>query len=579
MEVGPLRSLRIIVDDLEKFVDFLYEGLEGVVSAGCLNGQMEEKFYQWPNQKSELIGFITEKRDAGDVYLTPALLKNNSRNKFSFKVSQVVWADFDGTDPTFPGNFPESHIVIQSSSPTKVHMYWRVPPITDLNTLEDLNKRIAYGCNADIGCWDATRFLRPPQTINHKYVSKPETRLVHYSSDRLGNLDLPLPDIPVLEKPVSVSDIPNAQILFNGLSPKLKEFFTPKAFNDRSDFLMRAGYTLAEEGYNLEQVVSLVALLDHQIVGKFSKRADKLQRYIELAAVAVAKVEPKEKFKPGKLLEILQSKDTIEWVMEGWIHKNGLMLLSGSPGVGKTQLASQLLYSLSTGNSFLGRSVTRPFSTMFLSLEMKQLELQYFFQYQVRGLTGDQIQKWNEMMNIFDPMQESLDTYGELIRLYNPEVVVIDSVSELAQEDMKENEARKITRWWDKIRYDTDTALVVLHHDRKPTADNKAPKALGDVYGSYLFTKVPETVVTLWEDTKEEKMQLIPLKTRMAKKVPLDIYRDDNLWFHLKGETTGVNQTAHLNGEGKEEFTFAGGQFAGIKPDGTIHLGFTGSGN
>lgn len=554
------------MDDLEKFVDFLYEGLEGYVGTGCLtSGKMEEKFFQWPTERNELVQSIQLDKERGSVYIVPSLLQNKSRNKLSFKVSQVIWADFDGTNPTFPGDFPESHIVIQSSSSTKVHMYWRVPPITNLSQLENLNKRIAYGCNADIACWDATRFLRPPGTVNYKYEDRPQVRLVHLNSGRLDSYSLPIPDLPTLSSPVSVASLPSSQILLNGLSPKLKELFSPAQQKDRSDYLMRVGYTLAEEGYTLEQIVSLVTYLDLS-VGKFKDRFDKLQRYIELAAVAVAKVVPAEKFKPTTLLTLLQSKEEIDWILNGWLHRNGLMLLSGTPGVGKTQLASQLSFSLTTGTSFLNREVLRPVSVMLLSLEMRLIELKYIFDHQVSGLTPQEIHKWSENLMLFDPVQESLETYGEIIRIYNPDVVIIDSVSELAAEDLKENEARKITRWWDKIRYDTDTALVVLHHDRKATDTNKAPKAIGDVYGSFLFTKTPETVITLHEDPKDQSISLIALKARMSKKDSTPVVRnDDTLLFSVKGP---------VGSDGKEDFTNAGGQFAGIAPDGSINLKF-----
>lgn len=556
------------MDDLEKFIDFLYEGLEGIVGTGTLyENKMHETFFEWPAQKEAIAPFLRNEASKGSVYIHPVLLKGRARNKLNFKVSQVIWADFDGTNPVFPGDFPDAHMVVQSSSNDKVHMYWRIPPSTDLQAIENLNKRIAYGCNADINCWDATHLLRPPETINHKYSNRPTTKLSFFNDSRLADLDLPLPALPDIKSSVDLGSIPDAHILVSGLGPKLKEFMNSPVNRDRSSFLMSFGFHLAEEGYNVEQIVALVQYLDMS-VGKFATRHDKLQRYIELACVAVAKTEPVQKYTPKKLWDILNSTEEIDWLLKGWIHRNGLMLLSGSPGVGKTQLASQLSYCLSTGTNFLHREVTRPVNTMILSLEMRAQEFKYIFSHQTEGLTEFQTNQWHDKMDFFDPVQENLEVYGQLIELYNPDVVIIDSVSELASEDLKETEARKITRWWDKVRYDTDTAIVVVHHDRKATSDNKAPKTLADIYGSFFFTKTPETVVTLWETKQAEQLELIALKARMDKKDTVKVKRNQHLFFEL----TEPQQ------EG-DEFTNAGGQFAGIKPDGSINLDFGGLGS
>src|SRR5205823_3134507 len=65
---------------------------------------------------------------------------------------------------------------------------------------EQLNKRFAHALNADKGGWDIGQVLRYPGSINHKYASKPQARLVSvrddvtYDPDWLDAILPPLPD-------------------------------------------------------------------------------------------------------------------------------------------------------------------------------------------------------------------------------------------------------------------------------------------------------------------------------------------------------------------------------------------------
>jgi archaellum biogenesis ATPase FlaH len=550
------------VNNVEKFLEFLYDGLDGYVAVATIkDGKESTTYFQWPSEKDSLPLYIEARKDDGNIYIVPAILKARDRKKLGFKASNVIWADYDGVTPTFPQDFPVGNCVVRSSSTDKCHIYWKLDqPLTNQSVLEDYNRRLAYGTGGDISAWDCTQLLRPPDTINHKYQHRPETALDYLDPGSNGLSAFSLPSVQLPESYTFDSSLPSIGILLKDLDSDLKGLFTAKVFQpNRSSFLMAAGYKFIESGYTPEQTVALLIHLDESTVRKFTGRQDSLQRYMEIATIAFNKAEPLKKFTPYKFLDVLNSTETIDFLVDGWLHKNGLMLMSGSPGVGKTQLAMQLGYCLSVGEPFLGRKVFRPLSVMTLSLEMRAVELKYIIQHQIKGFANPEL--WNENSILFDPIQEELSVYGDLIKAYNPDVVIIDSVSELATDDLKESEARKITRWWDKIRYDTDTAIVVVHHDRKPTDGNKQPKSLGDIYGSFLFTKTPETVVTMWED-KFHQIELIALKARMSKKESIPIVRNENLWFDLRDTKPGKEKnvdskhTGDLHADGEADLGF-----------------------
>ena len=134
--------------------------------------------FEWPRQREGVIRH-TLKWSAikANVFFSPALFKAANPAKDNVLGSWVLWVDFDGNAPAEWAHEPEEGkvfvpkptLIVQSSIEGHEHCYWKLNSfVSDIETLEDKNRALAYVMHADTSGWDADQILRPIRTTNHK---------------------------------------------------------------------------------------------------------------------------------------------------------------------------------------------------------------------------------------------------------------------------------------------------------------------------------------------------------------------------------------------------------------------------
>lgn len=528
------------MSDLEKFAEFLFGNRSGYVYVATKkrDSSWGQHFFNWPLQKQKILDFVKTSSIEDDVYVSPALFSDKSGKKESIKDSSVVWIEFDGKAEIDYKGLPEPDLVVQTSTSSHLHCYWKLDSPIDVSTIEDINRRLTYYLEADSSGWDASQVLRPPDTTNWKSVAGKPVRLLKLedNSHAVGSFDR----APSIETPLAI-------IVYDNLIPE-HELKIPNELKDRifrqiaveptrSSFLMSTGYLLAEAGMDALEIVSALYLVDCRIK-KFVGRTDQLIRLSEIASIAIMKSQTldEESYSP---LEIVNHELDLEWYLEGWLHSKGIMILSGAPGVGKTQFALYLGYCLSTGVGVFNKTPGKPLTVGVLSLEMEVVELKYILARQASGY--DNLTLWDSNTKVFTYEEGSLGAYEKTIEKHRPDVLIIDSLSELANDDLAESEARKIMRWLKKMRRLYDCSMIVIHHNRKASDTNKKPRKLSDLYGSFIFAKLSETVISLWAEEGSNLIELDTLKTRFGRTEHIKLKRDDNLVFHEQKATVEHN--------------------------------------
>lgn len=517
------------MEDLDKFTDLVFGSQEGYVYSPVKNERWIQKFFVWPNERVELHDWIITNSLTADVYLSPVIYREKSAVKSSVKCSQVVWVEFDGEEQIVfpPGLKPTA--LIQTSSSTHVHAYWGVDSI-DVSTLEDINRRLTFHLQADSSGWDATQLLRPPGTNNHKYQSPIPVLLSHWSDLHfpIGVFDV-APAVDAPPKTLTEAELLNPKPLLLKLPVALKRMIREGSapVGKRSSFLSKIALSLAEEGLSIQEIVSLLHLADQRI-GKFGGRTDELERLSNLAAFALHKIDAETEVISYTLDDILNHVDTLDWIIPGWLHTSGFCIITSAPGVGKTQLALQLGVALLSESEFLSKRINQAkvTSVLFLSLEMDVRQIKYVLDSQRKEWSPD-LEK--SRMHIIDE-NGPLMMYENLIDKHQPQIVFLDSLSELLDAgDDANKQAQTVMRWIRKIRRRYNLAVIAIHHNRKANESNKKPKKLSDLYGSFHFGRVVETVLTLWEDVRG--IELSAIKTRFGAKEEFMIQRNENLWF------------------------------------------------
>lgn len=541
------------MSNLTDHLEFLFKDDSGYVYSPVKqkDGKWVQRFYNWPLERGNLEDWITSNSLESDVYLSPVLFKEKKVSNDSISHSNVVWIEFDGKQSISWQDIPEPDLIVQTSAPNHLHCYWQVPPITDPTVIEDTNRRLTYFLGADGSGWDAVQVLRPPDTINYKHGVP--TKLVKLAPvgydlsafDKAPKIERP-PEVFVYEDLLDVDQIIKANGLPIGLIKLIKSEIV--LHPHRSEFLMKLGYELAEAGLDPLEIVSCLYTADSRIK-KFVGRSDQLKRLSEIASIALFKSEQSQFLSVYSPQDILSHTVDLKWVIPGILHSTGFVIISGQPGVGKTQMCFDWAYRLSVGSEIFGRVLDRPYKVGFLSLEMDVVELKYIFEHQAKAFDSKNL--WNSNLFVLSPdLDQGLDMFVKTIEDLNPDVIFIDSLSELATDDLKESEARQIVRELKRIRKTCNVGLVLIHHNRKASDGNKKPRKLGDLYGSYIFGKATDAVYSLWqEDPERNVLELDALKVRFGKQSGFKIKRTEHLTFELvSGDTTNVTTVEPTTG-------------------------------
>lgn len=161
--------------DLNDFFDYIWSTTEGYVYLPVeYQGKWTSFMFKWPRQKPAVVRHVLKWASlTANVFYAPALFHSARPLKENVLGTWVLWVDFDGNAPeTWEDNarkIPEPTLRVQSSIPKHEHCYWRLDEfLSDVSTIDDRNRALAYTLGADTSGWDADQILRPPHTINHK---------------------------------------------------------------------------------------------------------------------------------------------------------------------------------------------------------------------------------------------------------------------------------------------------------------------------------------------------------------------------------------------------------------------------
>lgn len=390
-------------NELDAFLDFLYGGLEGYVYLAASDRTIKpdgtkdwkQEFFEYPKQIEQLKQTIRSVSNKLEVYIAPAIFKTpESSLRSNVKASNVVWTEFDGNAPDWNDvNVPS--FIIQSSSSANQHVYWRLnEAITDIDTLEDINRRITYNMGADGSAWDANQVLRPPESRNHKRDTPVR---VLTQSDQVYDLSVfnelaPAPEqVEVDWKPESLPS-PDKVLLTHAFSPDIVNLLTKDKVDDRSTSLMNLAYACAQLGLSNSEIMVLLIFADDKWE-KFKYRKDRMKRLAHIITVARNKYpESNDSFDQALLMafgfeSFLDTEIEINWLIEPMLMESGFMLTVGPSGIGKTQLTLQFLIHLALGKNYMHYTIPEAKKVAFLSLEMGHGELKVFLQAMSNALT------------------------------------------------------------------------------------------------------------------------------------------------------------------------------------------------
>lgn len=541
--------------ELRSFLEFLYGGLDGYAYLATRNVQdpldWKQYFYDVATDLNRMENVILKAPADVDVFISPATFKDKSAEKESFKASNVVWTEFDGNTPD---EFDiEPSLRVQSSVPENQHVYWRLSePISDAAALEQINRNITYALGADLSAWDANQVLRPPSTVNRKR-GLPVKVVTNTSTSYHTNVFGSLPQAPAAidETGWTLGSVPDAQDVL------LKYAFPPDALRllkkeksevstgdgGRARALVNLAHICCEIGLSDAECFAVLRFADDRW-GKFKDRKDRNKRLSHIITIArhkhPAAEDDDEPFTFAfDFVSFLETEIEIDWAIEPMLMDQGMMLLVGPSGIGKTQLSLQFMIHLALGRSFLHYKIPEPKKIMFLSLEMDHGSLKKFVESMNNDLTNHDRLLLQENFIVVphgEPWALNLPVGQEnltgLLEDYKPDGVFIDSIGSAIKGSLSQDEeVLDLLAYNDRIRKIYGCFTWYIHHMRKSSNGGHTPSTQDDIYGNqYLLNRSTSSYGVL--RGREGFLKIRNFKNRLAPQEP-DYYieRRNNLNF------------------------------------------------
>lgn len=528
--------------DLEAYLYELFGEEEGYVYTPYQNisGDFHKEWYYWPGDKEDLLEILPEDNITFNQYISPVLY---SDTKFTFKLSNVVWADFDETPNLAAFAYHKPKMVVYSGKGQ--HWYWKLTtPIREQEQLEDYNRRISRAFDADKVAWNYNRILRPPGTLNHKYDPPRKVSFFYTNQDSVDPFTFEeLPEVPRVSNSEETTWVPeDYSEQFLALRNPLQEFINQDTPQHRAQALFSIAKSLNELGWNRNKVLTLLSYTAGRW-GKWSGRADRNERLCSLyGSVVGATVEETKKVSTllptKKVSEILSSKYQVDWILEGLLKSKGFIIVAAAPGVGKTTLAMNLMFALATGTKFLDWEVTKKRKTLFMSLEMDEEGLQIFMGRMAKEYPDnlDDIDENIDIHNSFHFRLQSEENREKLLATLDalkPDGIVFDSLSRISGDI---NAKDSIDEAFDFIAEEIITKrgmfVIIIHHEGKGSSQGDQRNGLDKVYGSVFITAWVDTVVRLQKigNYGNRGIKFTIEKGRYDGYLePIDAYRNENL--------------------------------------------------
>jgi hypothetical protein len=550
-----------------EFLEDLYGDQTGIVYSPIKGERWEQHFFEWPQERDKLERHIND-FDKRDVYLSPVLFTDKLISTETFKGTNYLWTEFDGTTPS---NAIEPSIRVMSSQEGHEHWYWRLDNfVTDRKLLEDLTRRIAYHYGADLSVWDYQNVLRPVNTWNHKR-NKPVTLINKTDRTYSTNDFLWIPVAPSSTKvSISLGQLPTREEVLAKYKWKLDTLdllFKEVEVGSRSTALQRIAFDAIEAGCSNEEAYVLIEERD-SVWGKFKGRGDRdrqITKCIEYARskkVLVAETDPDKATEVYRFHDFMHTKIKFKWAIEGLLPVAGSMVILGREGIGKSTFCLRLCMELALGKDFfLNWKITTRQRTLFVSLEMQHGEIKQFFDdMNIPEEVQQELQEWFYIWPIghaypFDTPDQQIELL-KFIDMHKIELVTIDSLGlSMYGAVTNDDDVKRLNSFMNEdIRKERKCSYIFIHHLRKKGIDEKDSKSLDSSFGSRYITANAQTVLLMTQKTGSTKLEIELIKTRMVigSKV-FTIERTTNRGFQLVGANpsaiTVVTGDSLSNGE------------------------------
>ena len=197
------------------------------------------------------------------------------------------------------------------------------------------------------------------------------------------------------------------------------------------------------------------------------------------------------------------------------LDTGGSLILGGESGGGKSLLSLELAISLRTKHNFLGLPLAKVSGILIMQTENSRPDVQERSRYMIRGLG---LKKVPSGIFLSNP-KESFDLLKGKVRSRiitdiidnDIAVAIFDPFIKFHSKNENDNtEMRKVLTCLDSIRYQTDVAVILVHHFSK--SEGRFGKYR--MRGASTITDWADTIIELYRNHKNNERKINFLKAR-----------------------------------------------------------------
>lgn len=379
------------MDATKSFFETLFPDLGGSYiefrSLGVF-GDNESSFYPSVEAAASAGEDLAKNPVDANIYFGVCPRAEHKGDKSAVRLVHALWVDLDGKD--LAGGKPEALERLRRFNPLPTiivdsgngyHAYWRLrTPITidgpeSVARIEQHLKSLAQSLGADGKSAELARILRVPGTLNLKKLTSPITvAIVECEPERRWGIeDFDLPAVVTAGSSSTPTNPPGW--IFDALD-QLHD-------GNRNDTFTKIAGRLHQGGWTGTEIVAL--LLPHAHHVQFSPaELDALVRGVcsryppgnSLRAPSTNSGKPEAESRPLVTItpaELLsRTPDSITWRIEGVLPAQGVGILAGPAGYGKSWALLDLAIATALGEKWLGQFPARPGRVLYIDEESSE---------------------------------------------------------------------------------------------------------------------------------------------------------------------------------------------------------------
>lgn len=231
--------------------------------------------------------------------------------------------------------------------------------------------------------------------------------------------------------------------------------------------------------------------------------------------------------------------EPIKYIVQDIIPEGGLVYVCGSSGSFKTFFLIYTALSCLKGSKILNEFETKKCRVLYIDEENRERRMKERILHLSNGLNMDleelcDFKLWIcENFKLGDP--ENLEQVKKEIEDFNPELIIVDSISKVFRgEENNVNHVKLIYDWIKPTIIKNEVTWVFIHHTRKKSGTTKKD----DMAGSREFSAMADCVLTL-DKTGRNEFMLKQVKNRDDKDISAVKFLVNT--SYSEGKKTAVN--------------------------------------